>query len=340
LEETTLETEHNIRLTSAEIANLWTNYMHDSLGSCVLSFFLEKTEDTEIKSVLDYALSLSKKHIQTITDLLNHEDYPIPVGFTTNDDVDFEAPRLFSDTFHLHYVYHMTKMGLTSDTLALSLAARSDIRDYYSECIASSIELQHRAVELLLRKGIYIRPPYITTPKSVDFVQHQNFLTGWFGERKPLLAMEIMQLHHNIQTNAIGKAVVMGFSQVAKTADVRDYMVRGKKISTKHIEIFGSLLTDNDLPVPMTWDSDVMDSTVPPFSDKLMMFHVFSLNSAGMGNYGTAISTTTRRDLVTHYIRLNAEIGQYVEDGVNIMIKRGWMEQPPQSIDRDEIAKE
>jgi len=190
-----LETEHNIRLTSAEIANLWTNYMHDSLSSCVLSFFLEKTEDIEIKSVLDYALSLSKKHIQTITDLLNHENYPIPVGFST-EDVDLTAPRLFSDTFHLNYVYHMTKMGLTSDTLALSLAARSDIRDYYSECIASSIELQHRAVELLLRKGIYIRPPYITTPKSVDFVQHQNFLTGWFGERKPFLALEFIHLNH------------------------------------------------------------------------------------------------------------------------------------------------
>ncbi len=332
-----MQTEHNIRLSSSEIAHLWTNYLTDSLATCVLTYFLEKTEDTQIKDILQYALHLSVKHVKTIKDIFKSENYPVPIGFT-NEDVDLTAPRLYSDMFHLHYIHHMTKLGIPSYGVALGMIARSDVRAFYSECLASSNELQNKTVNVLLEKGLFVRPPYITTPKDVDFVKSQSFLKGWFGERKPLLSMEIAQLYHNTQTNYLGRALVMGFSQVAKISDVRDYMLRGKKISSKHIEVFSSLLAENDLPSPISWDADVMDSTTPPFSDKLMMFHVSGISSSGMGNYGVALSTSSRRDLATHFARLIAEVGLYIEDGANLMINHGWMEQPPQSLDRDALA--
>jgi hypothetical protein len=50
-----------------------------------------------------------------------------------------------------------------------------------------------------------------------------------------LLALEITNLFHNLQTNAIGKALITGFAQVADTEDARDYFKRGKVIATKHI---------------------------------------------------------------------------------------------------------
>jgi len=34
-----------------------------------------------------------------------------------------------------------------------------------------------------------------------------------------------------------------------------------------------------------------------------------------------------------------AEIGAYAEDGANIMIDNGWLEQPPGAADRDLLAK-
>jgi hypothetical protein len=34
-----------------------------------------------------------------------------------------------------------------------------------------------------------------------------------------------------------------------------------------------------------------------------------------------------------------AEVGQYAEDGANLLIKHGWMEQPPQSVDSNELIK-
>jgi hypothetical protein len=52
-----MESEHNVRLTSAEIAQLWANYMNDTMGHCMLKYFLNKVEDLEIRPILEYAYS-------------------------------------------------------------------------------------------------------------------------------------------------------------------------------------------------------------------------------------------------------------------------------------------
>jgi hypothetical protein len=153
-----------------------------------------------------------------------------------------------------------------------------------------------------------------------------------------LVSLEVANLHDNIQRNALGASLLMGFSQVASSKRVGQYMVRGKEIAQKHVEIFGPILREGDLPVPMTWDMEVADSTVPPFSDKLMMFTTTQLIAIGMGYYGTSMATTVRRDLQTHYSRLISEIGLYAEDGANIMIDNGWMEKPPSAPDRNALA--
>lgn len=37
---------------------------------------------------------------------------------------------------------------------------------------------------------------------------------------------------------------------------------------------------------------------------------------------------------------LIADITKYAEDGANLLIKNGWMEQPPTFDDRDKLAKQ
>jgi hypothetical protein len=85
--------------------------------------------------------------------------------------------------------------------------------------------------------------------------------------------------------------------------------------------------------------SEVTNSTVSPFSDKLMMFHIAGLIASGIAQYGISISVSPRRDIGVMYTRLMAEIAKYSEDGANIMINNGWMEEPPKAADRDELAK-
>lgn len=129
------------------------------------------------------------------------------------------------------------------------------------------------------------------------------------------------------------------FNQVAKSNEVQKYFKRGKEISSKHVQTFTTKLQKEDLPASMLSDEPVTNSTVSPFSDKMMMFQVLALNQLGVAYYGTAVSTTFRRDLAALYPRLMAEIGKYSEGGANIMIDNGWLEEPPRMIDHDQLSK-
>jgi hypothetical protein len=333
-----METEHNTRLTSAEISQLWTAYVNDTMAVCFLNYFLNKCEDTEIRDVVQYGLEISQSHIKKLTEIFQRENYPIPYGFTLEEDVDTTAPRLYSDSYVLVYMKQMGYLGMNSYSMATPLSARLDVYEYFSECLAETNKLHRIAKDVLLSKGLYIRSPYISKPKQVDFVKKQSFLTGWFGERRPLTALEIAHLYSNIQRNGLGIATLTGFAQTAKSKEVGRFMEKGAKIASKHIEIFGSIMREDRLPVPMTWDTDVTDSTVSVFSDKMMMFVTTALIAIGIGYYGTSIATSARRDLQAQYTRLNAEILQFSEDGANIMIENGWLEEPPRADDRQELA--
>jgi hypothetical protein len=333
-----MQTDHNVRLTSAEMASLWTTYMNDSMAICVLKYFLAKVEDSEIHPLIELALKTSENHVEKIKTVFESENHPIPVGFT-DEDVNLNAPRLFADTYFLYYLRNMAKFGLAAYGLALSTAAREDTMNFFSEALAQSSALQMKVSRCMLSKGIYIRPPYISTPEKVDFVKKQSFLTGWFGDQRTLLGVEIAHIYLNLTNNALGKALIMGFSQVAQSEEVRKYMKRGFQLAAEQIKILQSIMNKEHLPSPMTWDTDVMDSKAAPFSDKLMMFHTIALAGAGIANYGGGMSISLRRDLVSLYGRLMAESGQYAEDGVNIMINQGWLEEQPQADNREALTQ-
>lgn len=89
----------------------------------------------------------------------------------------------------------------------------------------------------------------------------------------------------------------------------------------------------------MSWDSAVLNTTENIFSDKLMMYNVAAMIAAGIGNFGMSLASSPRRDLGTKYASLIPEVSLYAEDGVNIMIKHGWMEEPPQAEDRDKLIQ-
>lgn len=333
-----MQTEHNIRLTSAEISQLWPSYLNDSFSICFLKYFLNNVDDAQIRTVLEYALQLSQSHIPKLTAIFNKENFPIPYGFIEGEDIDINAPRLFSDSYYLRFLLRQSNIGLNAYSMAVALSVRSDVNSYYTECLTEIAKLHTMTTEVLLSKGLYIRSPYFPIPKNVEFVKEKSFLAGFFGDVRPLSALEITNLYSNIQRNALGTVTLIGFSQVAKDAKVKEYLIRGRDIAKKHVEVFSQKLSKDNLPVPMAWDTDITESTTFTFSDKIMMFEVTSLNAIGMAFYGVSLSTSPRRDLGLEYSRLMAEVGQYASDGAKIMIDNGWLEQPPLASDRDELA--
>ncbi|HZH63216.1 MAG TPA: DUF3231 family protein [Metabacillus sp.] len=333
-----MENKTNIRLTAAEMSVLWTQFINDSASVCVVSHFINKAEDEEVRLILEFAINGSLKNLEFLRNLFQKEHFPIPVGFT-KEDVDKDAPRLFSDTYSIIYLRHMSILGMAAASGAIGFSTRPDVVSFFKSVLNTAIELQDLTRVLMLKQGTYVRPPYISTPDKVDFVEKQRFLAGFIGDKRPLTAHEITMLFNNIQTNAIGKTLIIGFAQTAKNKEIKEYFLRGKQIAQKHIDLFSDKLKKEDLPAPMTWDTAVTDTTVPIFSEKLMMFHVSAMIGAGIGNYGASMSGSPRRDLALRYASLIPEITLYAEDGANIMINHKWLEEPPQTDDRNQIIK-
>ncbi|WP_102348790.1 DUF3231 family protein [Bacillus sp. Marseille-P3661] len=333
------EMGNQIRLTAGELAQLWIQYLNDSSSICILSFFLEKVEDEEIKPIIQFALELSKSHIKKITAILTEEKNVVPYGFSIKEDVDLSAPRLFSDSFVLNFINQMSKIGLTAYAGSVTASVRNDIKDYYLDCLAETMQLYKNSTDLLLSKGLFIRSPSLPNLEKVEFVKKQWFMLDVFGEKRPLTAAEVDNLFSNLQRNALGVATLTGFSQVAQNKDVKQFFLKGLEIGNKHIKLFRGKLEESKLPAPMGWDSEITNSTTYTFSDKLMMFYTSGLIALSIGYYGTAVSQSPRGDISAMYNRLSLEIQLYAEDGANIMIKNGWLEQPPMASDRDELVR-
>ncbi|RPF50098.1 DUF3231 family protein [Aquisalibacillus elongatus] len=326
-------------LTSAEVTNLWNTYMNDSGAICHLKYELSHVEDEEIKSVLQYALEMSQSHVKQIEDFYNQEGHPIPRGFSIEEDVDVSAPRLFTDVYFLNSANQMGKIGLGNYGIAITHATREDVFQFFKTCINESVELINKCKELLMKKGLYSKTPYLPVPENVDFVNQKSFLSGFFQEKRPLTGEEIMNLYSNFERNALGSATMMGYSQIAQDNEVMKFLLRGKELANKHTKIFGEILKQNDTPIPMTWDSEVTDSTSYVYSDRKMMFYSTALIALSITYYGAGLAASPRRDVGAVYSRLITELMKYADDGAKLMIKYEWMEEPPRSVDRDELAK-
>ncbi|MCM3236686.1 DUF3231 family protein [Heyndrickxia sp. FSL K6-6286] len=332
--------EHNIPLSSSEMGFLWTQYLNDTLALCVMKYFKNICRDEEILPLIEDSLNIAQRDINIIKEIFSKEKIPVPEGFT-DKDVNENAPRLFTDVFILLYLQKLEMIAMAGIGVAIGISARTDVSQFFNDLLISVANLHDKARKVLLSKGVYVRPPQIAPPASVDFVEKQSFLFDFFGQHKrPLTAIEMTHLFINYQTNALGKVLMMGFAQVCKNNDVRQFLSAGKEIASKHMKKFSSILINQDIPAPSNWDANVLNSTHAPFSDKLMMFHTTYLIAVGIGNYGTAAGTCQRMDLSATYTRLSAEIALYAEDGANLMIKHGWLEEPPQAVDHQKLINQ
>jgi len=336
---TSTSIHQNEKLNAAEIGKLWAIYMGNTMASCVLRYFQKHTEDEDIKKVVETALNLSDAFVQDIKNIFIQENFPVPAGYTEKD-VNLDAPRLFSDAYYLHYLHYTSKAAISIFSIAVSIMNRKDVRDFFINALQSTVQLVVEVNEVSRAKGRLIKSPHIPTPEKVDFVKQQSFLNGFFGEVRPLHALEIAHLYDNIENDIASKALLIGFSQVAQTEKVKEFFLRGKQITNKHIASCSQQLNKDDLPAPSLLDDLVTTSTHPPFSDKLMMWHKIDMFSMKIRTYANGISLNGRRDLGGMYAKFLMDIGLYIEDGANIMIDQGWMEEPPKSADRKDLVKD
>ncbi|MGG3913364.1 DUF3231 family protein [Rossellomorea vietnamensis] len=330
-----------IKITSSEIASLWTAYLNNSMSIQFLNYFLSTVEDAEVKSIIESGRSLSIEVFNHIAEVFQQENIPLPYGFS-DSDVNLNAPRLFSDEFIISYINHMSKAGMLGYTGFLSMSARKDIRKLFKNALYETSDLYDESSEVLLNKGLYVRSPYIDYPQQKDFVDSKKYLSGLnpFSNKRPLNAIELSHLNINIQNNLIGAKLSIAFAQSSPRKEVIKLMLQGKDISEKHLKIFSKVLLDNNTQSPISSDVSVTNSTTQVFSDKIILFHHGLLTASGTGNYATSAAASQRSDLVLNYERLSIEIAQYAKDLAYLMIQNEWLEQPPGTLDKVKLAQQ
>jgi spore coat protein CotF len=327
----------NQPFTAVELGKLWATYLGNSMSNRILSYFLKNVEDEHVKTLLENGYNLTVDFMKTIEKFFSNDKVAIPIGFT-EEDVNLGAPRLFEDQFYAHYLKYAAKAGLSLYAIAIPLVMREDVREFFIHCNSTTTILLGQINNVLLDKGYIIKAPIIPVPTKVDYIQKENYLNGFFGDVRALHALEITHLYDNIENNITSKALLIGFSQAAKKEKVREYFLKGKEITDKEVQRFQDKLHKENLPFPSQIDHLVTDSTYSPFSDRIMVFHKVDMFSIKIRSFANSMAVNGRRDIGLMYMKSLAEVSLFVEDGANIMIEHGWMEQPPKAIDRESLS--
>ncbi|MFD2924104.1 DUF3231 family protein [Halobacillus naozhouensis] len=330
--------KEDLKLTSSEIGTLWGEYVNGTAIDIINKYMVSIVKDEKIRGIFEDAIQTFSKQKKQIETFLKNEGFPVPVGFTESD-LTKGAKRLFSDIFCLHYLHIMTLHGLLGHTTSLSSSVRKDLREFYDSCDNDGKRMYHQTIELLLEKGHYQRTPYFYPDKRPEFISGQQFVDG-FGGQRPLSAPEIISLSFNIKKKIMEKSLSIGFSQVTQSKEVRKFLKSAQDTSNNQIQSLVKILKKDNLPVPMSWESEVTTSQDSPFSDKLMLYHIGFLLQAAQAYHGVGLASAMRTDLVMSYEKILLKNIMVTKEWFNIMTKNRWLEQPPLAPNRKEIAKD
>lgn len=120
---------------------------------------------------------------------------------------------------------------------------------------------------------------------------------------------------------------------------MEQYFIKGIELAKKQIKMMEDLLLAENLQLSAASRATVTPSTTPPFSDKLMMHCIYILNGFSLVGSGTGAFFSLRNDIAMKSMLIAKDIYFYAQEGIEIKIKNGWFEEPPQMEDRTNIIK-
>ncbi|KOP70788.1 DUF3231 family protein [Priestia megaterium] len=328
-------------ISSSEVGTLWLTYQEKTMILRILEYFIEKSDDQQAKNIMGGLWQELSYYVTKIKKIFQEQGIAIPVGFS-QEDVNLEAPKLYDNGFDIMFVRILKEISMGMYTLNMNMAYQDDVMEIYEGLTSTTQKIYKSSTLYLLEKGILTLPPKVTMPKSSEFIESKRYLNGFnpFNDKRALNDLELGYLHHGIETNNIGMQLITGFAQCAEDKEVKQYFVKGKELAKKQIKVFGDILLESDVQFSATSGSTVTTSKVAPFSQKLMMFCIYLLNGFGIvgSSFGTIFSL--RKDVSMRTALIAKDIYFYADEGVKIMIKNGWLEEPPQMEDRPNLIKE
>ncbi|WP_456276356.1 DUF3231 family protein [Bacillus sp. AK128] len=329
-------------ITSSELGTLWLTYQEKTMILRMLEYFIEKADDEKAKDIMTNLHTDLEKYVEKIVQIYKEEGAVIPVGFTSQD-VNKDVPKLYDNGFDIMFVRLLKEISIGLHALNFTMTFREDITMLFEELTALTQKYFRICSQYLLEKGLLVRSPYVSMPKSVEFVKDNSYLAAValnpFSQKRTLNTVEVAHLHKAIESNLTGVQMILGFGQCANDVEVKKFFNEGAELAKGIIKEISEVMIEVDLAIPQTPGGNATDSTVAPFSDKLMMYctSLFCSFSMGSSSLGTAFSL--RNDLPAKMGIFMKDIFEYAHKGAKIMIKNGWMEEPPQLEDRKQKMK-
>jgi hypothetical protein len=326
---------------ASEVGTLWLTYEEKTLIMRMLEYFIEKSDDKEARNILGGLWQELDYYVLKMEELFEEQGMARPIGYT-KADVNLQAPKLFDNGFDVMFVRLLKEVSMGMYTINMNMAYNDKVMQIYEGLTSITQKIYKLATLYLLKKGILTLPPKVTMPTSIEFIESKSYLSGFnpFSDKRALNDLELGFLHHSIEVNNIGMQLITGFAQCAEKKDVRDYFVKGKELAKKQIKVMEDILLQSDVPFSATSGSTVTNSTVAPFSDKLMMHCIYLLNGFGLVASSFGAFFTYRHDITMKTALLAKDIYFYGQEGVKIKIEHGWFEEPPQMEDRARIIKD
>ncbi|MFC0470817.1 DUF3231 family protein [Halalkalibacter kiskunsagensis] len=335
-----MTTSNQVTITSSELGNLWMTFQEKTMLMRFLEHFLEHAEDQNTQQILRSSYDASTQTVETIINIFQQERAVIPTGFTKND-VNKGTPKLFDYLYDPMFLHMMSKIEVNLFALFSTMSYRKDIRQFFNQLTSNSQQIFDQCSQFLLEKGVLARPPYVSMPKEVAFVRNIHYLSGYqlLKEARSLNVIELSQIHHAIETNLTGMQLMVGFAQVANDHEAKKYFVKGMKLSKEVETKLGEYLRKDYIEPPATHAGKATNSTVAPFSDKMMLYTTNLLSTFGLGSNSLGGAFSLRSDIPFTMARLGKKVFNFAKEGGEIMIKKGWMEEPPQVEDRRQLTK-
>lgn len=335
-----MTTETKIPLTSSELGTLWMTYQSTSAVLIMFELLKDKTIDKDAQNILAAYISEGQNIKNEIVNVFNNEKTVIPIGFDGRDIVK-EAPPIFDDIFHIMFLRQMMKLNFGHSSVFSVMSYMKEVHDILKLNYDIADKYYVMTTNYLLEKGVLAKPPYVTMPKQVEFIEDKNYMSGFniFSDKRSLNTIEVGYINEAIEDNVFGMQLMTGFAQVAKESKVKKYFIEGKELAKKIVTELSGVLLQSDIQPPSTWAGKATDSTMPPFSDKLMMYLSSLISSSAMGYNALGTSFSMRSDLHTKLALISKDTFDYAKKGGKIMIEHKWMEEPPQMEDRNQLTK-
>jgi hypothetical protein len=335
-----MTTEAKIQLTSSELGTLWMTYQSTSASLLMYDLMKEKTIDKEAQNILTSYISEAQNVKNEIVKVFNSEKAVIPIGFDERDIIR-DATPLFDDIFHIMYLRQIIKLNFQHSAIFSAISYMKEVNDIFKLNYDIANKYYVMTTNYLLGKGVLTRPPYVTMPKQVEFIEDKNYMSGFnvLTDKRSLNTIEVGYINEAIQSNIFGMQLMTGFAQVAKENEVKKYFIQGKELSKKIVTELSSVMMQSDIQPPSTWAGRATDSTNPPFTDKLMMYITSLISSSSMAFNVLGTSYSMRSDLQLKLGLISKDVFQFSKKGAELMIKHKWMEEPPQMEDRNQLTK-